>query len=193
MIKKIWYFFILISAIFGIFNGKITDMANTFSSSGQDAVKISLSLIGTICFWSGLMEIVKESRLTDKINIVFRPIINLLFKDIKNNKEASNAVILNLSANFLGLGNAATPLGIDAIHKMNKINNKKDTLSDDMIMFLVLNTTCLQLLPTSIFAYRMSFGSKNPTIVFLPILLSTLCTTICGILLVKLFNRGKKC
>lgn len=193
MIKKIWYFFILISAIFGIFNGKITDMANTFSSSGQDAVKISLSLIGTICFWSGLMEIVKESRLTDKINIIFRPIINLLFKDIKNNKEASNAVILNLSANFLGLGNAATPLGIDAIHKMNKINNKKDTLSDDMIMFLVLNTTCLQLLPTSIFAYRMSFGSKNPTIVFLPILLSTLCTTICGILLVKLFNRGKKC
>ncbi len=139
------------------------------------------------------MEIVKESRLTDKINIIFRPIINLLFKDIKNNKEASNAVILNLSANFLGLGNAATPLGIDAIHKMNKINNKKDTLSDDMIMFLVLNTTCLQLLPTSIFAYRMSFGSKNPTIVFLPILLSTLCTTICGILLVKLFNRGKKC
>lgn len=193
MIKKIWYFFILISAIFGIFNGKITDMANTFSSSGQDAVKISLSLIGTICFWSGLMEIVEESRLTDKINIIFRPIINMLFKDIKNNKEASNAVILNLSANFLGLGNAATPLGIDAIHKMNKINNKKDTLSDDMIMFLVLNTTCLQLLPTSIFAYRMSFGSKNPTIVFLPILLSTLCTTICGILLVKLFNRGKKC
>lgn len=193
MIKKIWYFFILISAIFGIFNGKITNMANTFSSSGQDAVKISLSLIGTICFWSGLMEIVKESRLTDKINIIFRPIINILFKDIKNNKEASNAVILNLSANFLGLGNAATPLGIDAIHKMNKINNKKDTLSDDMIMFLVLNTTCLQLLPTSIFAYRMSFGSKNPTIVFLPILLSTLCTTLCGILLVKLFNRGKKC
>lgn len=193
MLKKIWYFLILFSVIFGIFTGKTNNIANAFSSAGQDSVKICFSLIGTMCFWSGMMEIVSKSKLTDKINTVFKPIINILFKDIKKDKEASNAVILNLSANFLGLGNAATPLGIDAIHKMNKLNTKKDTLSDDMIMFLILNTTCLQLLPTSIFAYRMSFGSKNPTIVFLPILISTLFTTIIGIVLAKLFKRGRKC
>ena len=80
-----------------------------------------------------------------------------------------NAIILNLSANFLGLGNAATPFGIEAMHQMNKVNDKKDTLNDDMIMFLILNTTCFQLLPTSIFAYRMSYGSTNVGIVFIPI------------------------
>lgn len=193
MLNKIWYFIIIISVIYGILSGNTENMAKAFSSSGEDTVKICISLLGTMCFWMGIMEIIKESKLIDKVNNMFKPIINLLFKDIKHNKDIVNAIILNLSANFLGLGNAATPFGIDAMHKMNMINRKKGTLNDDMIMFLILNTTCFQLLPTSIFAYRMSYGSLNVGIVFIPILLSTLCTTISGVIIAKMFKRYYKC
>ncbi|WP_290774033.1 nucleoside recognition domain-containing protein [Anaerofustis sp.] len=193
MLNKIWYFIIIISVIYGILSGNTENMAKAFSSSGEDTVKICISLLGTMCFWMGIMEIIKESKLIEKVNRMFKPIINLLFKDIKHNKDIVNTIILNLSANFLGLGNAATPFGIDAMHKMNMINQKKDTLNDDMIMFLILNTTCFQLLPTSIFAYRMSYGSLNVGIVFIPILLSTLCTTISGVIIAKMFKRYYKC
>jgi len=193
MLNKIWYFIILISVAYGVITGNIEGIANAFSSAGEDTVKICISLLGTMCFWMGMMEIITKSKLIDKVNNMFRPIINILFKDIKNSKETVNAIILNLSANFLGLGNAATPFGINAMHKMNKLNKNKDTLSDDMIMFLILNTTCFQLLPTSIFAYRMSYGSSNVGIVFIPILLSTLFTTISGIVIAKIFKRYNKC
>ena len=193
MLDKIWYFIIIISVIYGVATGNIENVTKAFSSSGEDTVKICISLLGTMCFWMGMMEIITKSKLIDKVNSLFSPIINILFKDLKHNKEVINAIILNLSANFLGLGNAATPFGIEAMHQMNKVNDKKDTLNDDMIMFLILNTTCFQLLPTSIFAYRMSYGSTNVGIVFIPILLSTLFTTISGIIIAKIFKRYNKC
>ena len=193
MLDKIWYFIIIISVIYGVATGNIENVTKAFSTSGEDTVKICISLLGTMCFWMGMMEIITKSKLIDKVNSLFKPIINILFKDLKHNKEVINAIILNLSANFLGLGNAATPFGIEAMHQMNKVNDKKDTLNDDMIMFLILNTTCFQLLPTSIFAYRMSYGSTNVGIVFIPILLSTLFTTISGIVITKIFKRYNKC
>lgn len=193
MLDKIWYFIIIISVIYGVATGNIENVTKAFSTSGEDTVKICISLLGTMCFWMGMMEIITKSKLIDKVNGLFKPIINILFKDLKHNKEVINAIILNLSANFLGLGNAATPFGIEAMHQMNKVNDKKDTLNDDMIMFLILNTTCFQLLPTSIFAYRMSYGSTNVGIVFIPILLSTLFTTISGIVIAKIFKRYNKC
>lgn len=193
MLDKIWYFIIIISVIYGVATGNIENVTKAFSTSGEDTVKICISLLGTMCFWMGMMEIITKSKLIDKVNNLFKPIINILFKDLKHNKEVINAIILNLSANFLGLGNAATPFGIEAMHQMNKVNDKKDTLNDDMIMFLILNTTCFQLLPTSIFAYRMSYGSTNVGIVFIPILLSTLFTTISGIIIAKIFKRYNKC
>ncbi|WP_294468378.1 nucleoside recognition domain-containing protein [uncultured Anaerofustis sp.] len=193
MLDKIWYFIIIISVIYGVATGNIENVTKAFSTSGEDTVKICISLLGTMCFWMGMMEIITKSKLIDKVNSLFSPIINILFKDLKHNKEVINAIILNLSANFLGLGNAATPFGIEAMHQMNKVNDKKDTLNDDMIMFLILNTTCFQLLPTSIFAYRMSYGSTNVGIVFIPILLSTLFTTISGIIIAKIFKRYNKC
>ena len=193
MLDKIWYFIIIISVIYGVATGNIENVTKAFSTSGEDTVKICISLLGTMCFWMGMMEIITKSKLIDKVNSLFSPIINILFKDLKHNKEVINAIILNLSANFLGLGNAATPFGIEAMHQMNKVNDKKDTLNDDMIMFLILNTTCFQLLPTSIFAYRISYGSTNVGIVFIPILLSTLFTTISGIIIAKIFKRYNKC
>lgn len=193
MLKKIWYFFILFSILFATLNGNLNRITSVFTTASTQSVTMCISLLGSMCFWMGIMEIIKESGLINKISLIIKPLIKHLFNNAKNDKEAINAVVLNLCANILGLGNAATPFGIEAMKKLQYTNKNKNTLSDDMIMFLVLNTSCLQLLPTSIFAYRASLGAKNPQIVFIPIILTTLFTMLISIIIAKLFKRFEKC
>lgn len=189
MLNKIWYYIIIISCAYGICTGKINKINDVFMDAGSETVKICISMVGTMSFFLGIMELIKESKLINVINGLFKPVLERLFTSVKHNKEVMNAIILNLSANFLGLGNAATPFGIEAIHQLNNVNKDKSKLSDDMIMFLVLNTTCFQLLPTSIFAYRLSFGSKKIGIVFIPILIVTFVTTLFGIAICKFYRK----
>ena len=142
------------------------------------------------------MKIEKKTTLVDKLTKLLKPIINFLFPDLKNNESVKKEISMNIIANILGLGNAATPLGLKAMKTMQKENRKKDTLSNSMMMFIVLNTASLQLIPTNVIAIRTSLNSENPTSIIIPVWIATIVAAIIGIvftkILIKKTNRRNK-
>ena len=140
------------------------------------------------------MNIASSTSLVKNIAKVLNPILNFLFPSLKNNKKIKKEISMNMVANILGLGNAATPLGLKAMKSMQDENNKKDTLSDNMMMFIVINTASIQLIPTTVIAIRNSLGSNNPTSIVFPTWIATTIAAISGIFVTKLvikFTRGK--
>lgn len=184
--NKVWIFMILISIIIGTFKGLASEMVNAIFTSTKTATENSINIIGMICLWSGLMKIAEECGLVKKLSKIVSPFLNFLFPKLKKGDEARGFIALNMTANLLGLGNVATPLGLNAMEKLQENNNVGDTLSDDMMMLIVINTASIQLIPTSIIALRVAHGSQNPVIVVVPILIASITSVIAGIILVKL-------
>ena len=189
MLNIIWPIFIIISFTFAIFSGNIDNLNESIFSSTADAVNLSISLLGTICMWNGIMQIATKTSIIEKITKILKPFISFLFPDIKENSNAKKEISMNMIANILGLGNAATPLGLKAMRTMQKENKNKETLSNSMIMFIVLNTASLQLIPTTVIAIRNSLGSKNPTQIVFPVWVATICAAIAGITVTKILIR----
>ena len=167
-------------------------MNNGIFSSVQDAVELSITFLGTICLWNGLMEIVKRTTLIEKLTKVLRPLVHFLFPELKKNETAKQEISMNMIANILGLGNAATPLGLKAMKTMQKENPKKDTLSNSMMMFIVLNTASIQLIPTNVIAIRSSLNSQNPTSIIIPVWIATIIAAIVGVFCTKLIIKKVK-
>ena len=188
----LWPIIILISFLFSIFNGTIQNVNNSIFSSASDVIKLSLTLVGNMCLWCGLMKIIQETKIMNFLIKLLNPILKLLYPDSKNNKKAMEAISINTVSNFLGIGNAATPAGLKAMEELQKENKNKDELSDSMIMLIVLNTTSIQLIPTTVIAIRTSLGSPNPTGIIIPIWISTLAGTLAGVFLTKILLRRKK-
>ena len=163
MLNIIWPAFIIISFLYAIFTGRINEINNGIFESVSDAVELSITFLGTICLWNGIMEIVKRTTLMEKLTKLLSPIIKILFPELKYNQKAKEEISMNMIANILGLGNAATPLGLKAMKTMQKDNPKKDTITNSMAMFIVLNTASLQLIPTNVIAIRTSLNSTNAT------------------------------
>lgn len=182
----IWVSIMIISIIIGIASGKAPDMVNSIIESTKSATENSLNIIGMICFWSGIMKVAEETGMIKKISKLVSPILKFLFPKLKNNEEAKGFIALNMTANILGLGNVATPLGLNAMKKLQENNDKKDTLTDEMLMLIVINTASIQLIPTSIIALRAAHNSSNPVIIVVPILIASFTAVITGIILVKL-------
>lgn len=153
------------------------------------AVTIAIGLIGIMALWLGVMKVAEEAGLVQAIATGLRPIMTRLFPDVPANHPAMGAMILNISANMLGLANAATPLGLKAMEELNKLNKKLGTATDAMVTFLVINTSSVQLIPATVIAIRVSAGSANPTEVIVPMILATAAATIAGITAVKLLQR----
>lgn len=194
MLNKIWFFMILISVIYSFFAGTISSLSAAFLSGCSDTVTFVLTFLGVCSLWLGVLEVAKESGLMEKISKILLPLIRLLFKDSAKNEKIVHAITMNVSANFLGLGNAATPFGIKAIEHMKEDNNNSEVATNDMITFLVLNTTCIQLIPSTLISLRIAYGSTNPGIIFIPVFLATLFSATFGMIIVKLFIwRNKKC
>ena len=192
MLNILWPIFIILSFIYGLINGKVNEINNGIFKSLADAVELTITFLGTICLWNGLMEIVKRTTLINKLTNMLKPAINILFPELKENQKAKQEISMNLIANILGLGNAATPLGLKAMKTMQKENKKKDTLSNSMMMFIVLNTASLQLIPTNVIAIRTSLNSNNPTNIILPVWIATITAAIVGIICTKaLIKRNK--
>lgn len=160
--------------------------------SCDTAIQLSISLLGTICLWNGIMQIVQDSSLIKKITKLLQPIFRFLFPEIEEGSKENKEISLNIIANILGLGNAATPLGLKAMKTMQEKNGNKDTLTNSMAMFIILNTASLQLIPTTVIAIRNSLGSQNPTSIIVPVWISTICAGIAGITLAKIFIRKSK-
>lgn len=163
-------------------------MDSTFSSS-KTAFEISLGLTGVLSLWLGIMKIGEKGGLVNALARLLSPIFVRLFPDIPKGHPVSGSIFMNIAANMLGLDNAATPLGLKAMEQLQELNTKKDTATNPMIMFLVLNTSGLTLIPVSILVYRAQMGAAQPTDVFIPILLATFFSTLAGVIATSLYQH----
>lgn len=190
MLNLLWPIFIIISIIYAIFSGNIENLNNSIFTSTESAVNLILTLIGMTCLWSGIMEIASRTKVIEYLKNILNPLINMLFSSL--NEKSRNNIIMNIIANILGLGNAATPLGLKAMKELQKENSDKEELSDNMMMLIVLNTASLQIIPTTIIAIRSSLGSLNPTKIIVPVWISTICAAIVGIVVTRVIIRTTK-
>ena len=196
VLNYIWVAFFLIAFIIAaaklVFMGDYdvfpAMMDSTFSSS-KTAFEISLGLTGVLSLWLGVMKVGEKGGVVNVLAKVLSPVFTKLFPDIPKGHPVTGSIFMNIAANMLGLDNAATPLGLKAMEQMQELNTKKDTASNPMIMFLVLNTSGLTLIPVSIMVYRAQMGAAQPTDIFIPILLATFFSTLAGIIITSLFQR----
>lgn len=192
MLNILWPIFIIVSFVYAIITGNVQSVNNSIFESTASSVQLSITFLGTICLWNGIMKIAQKTSFVSKLTHVLKPIINFLFPEIQQNEKAKEEISMNIIANILGLGNAATPLGLKAMKTMQKDNDKKDTLSNSMAMFIVLNTASLQLIPTTVIAIRSSLNSANPTSIIIPVWGATIAAAIAGVTATKLFIKLKK-
>lgn len=190
MLNKLWPGFIIISFIYAVFKFNMNELNNAIFESCKQTVEMILSFIGVMCMWNGIMEIIKETTLINKITKCLSPLMKFLFPDIKRENKAYKEISMNIVANLLGLGNAATPLGLKAIKTLQEENSNKEELSDSMIMFIVLNTISIQLIPTTVIAIRSSLQVlSNPSKIILPVWIATIVAAIAGIASVKILSK----
>jgi spore maturation protein A len=189
MLGYIWFFFIIASIIIGGFTGKIDAVVQSIVDSAKLAVEISISLIGIMAFWLGMMKIAEESGIIAIISKIIKPITKRLFSDVPEDHPAVGHIAMNFTANALGVTNAATPIGIKAMGELQKINPSKNTATNAMCTFLAINTAGVQLVPASIIAVLAAAGSKNPTVIIGPTFISTLIALISAVTVVKVLER----
>ena len=163
-------------------------MDSTFNMS-KEAFEMCLGLTGTLTLWMGLMKVGEDSGLIRKLANFLGPVLTRLFPEIPKGHPALGAIFMNISANMLGLDNAATPMGLKAMQELQSVNKQKDTASNSMIMFLTLNTSGVTIIPISIMAYRAKAGAVDPTDVFIPLLLTSMCSTVVGLIICSIYQR----
>ena len=196
VLNYIWVAFFLVAFViaavkllfWGDFDVFPAMMDSTFASS-KTAFEISLGLTGVLSLWMGVMKVGEKGGVVNVLARLLSPVFTKLFPDIPRGHPVTGSIFMNIAANMLGLDNAATPLGLKAMEQMQELNPKKDTASNPMIMFLVLNTSGLTLIPVSIMVYRAQMGAAQPTDIFIPILLATFFSTVSGIIVTSLFQR----
>lgn len=188
MMNKIFAAMMILSVICGIVTGKIADVTEAAINSCVEAVDLFLYLIGGMCMWGGLMKIAESSHLTDKIAAVFRPAARLIFNNLDLNGKAFHAICLNVTANLLGLGNAATPLGIEAVRELKKEEKSGSTASRNMIIFIVLNTASITLIPTTAASMRSKYGSAAPMEIFPCVMITSAIALIAGLISASALN-----
>lgn len=192
MMKWIFFGLILISLLFGAGLGRMGEVSSAVISSGGEAIQLGLTLAGAICLWSGVMRVASQAKLTELISQLFAPFIRMLFKGLSPKSAAAQAICLNISANLLGLGNAATPLGIAAMSRLSELNGHSDTASDHMCMFVVLNTASLQIIPTTIALLRANAGSAAPMEIMPASWAASGASILTGIFMVKLLSSIRR-
>lgn len=185
----IFIFLILISFLSALYLGRLETAANEILISAQKAVEISLSLIGIMAFWLGIVNIAKKSGLIELLSKIIKKPLLKLFPDLKNNNEAISDIALNVSANALGLANAATPFGIKAMENMQKENKNKQIATNSMCTFLAMNTAGFQIVPAMVLAIVSAAGMENPTQIILPTFIVTGLAFISAIIFAKLLER----
>lgn len=195
VLNYIWIAFFVIAfafGLFGLFTGDTTlfqKMVDATFDSSKTAFETSLGLTGVLALWLGIMKIGERAGAVNVLARMLSPVFTKLFPDIPKNHPVMGSIFMNIASNMLGLDNAATPTGLKAMQQMQELNTKKDTATNPMIMFLVLNTSGLTIIPTTILAFRSSYGAAQPTDVFIPILLATTVATLAGIIITSAWQR----
>lgn len=189
MINYIWFLLIFLGGIVGLINGNGEVISKSIVNSCGNTVTFMIELVGIMCFWCGVMKIAEKSGFTEKLSKILKPVLKLIFKDAAKDEKALGAIVMNLTANMMGLSNAATPFGIRAMEEMDRLNPNKGTTTNDMSLFLVLNAACIQLVPTTIISIRAACNSVNPGIIIVPAIISTTVAAIVGVCSCKLLER----
>ncbi len=191
MLNYIWPAMLLISVFSAIITNRVPELSNSVLTGARDAIDLIISIMGMMCFWTGIMKIAEKSNLTHKISKIFENFIKFLFPDCASDSQAAHAICMNITANLLGLGNAATPFGIKAMRELQKANRFKNTASNSMIMLTVINTASFQIIPTMLCTLRQKHGSENPMKILPYLWITSLCALVVGILAAKFFERKR--
>jgi len=195
MLNRIWTFFFLggfVAAIARALTGHPEvwhDIVGSTFDLSKTGFEIALGLTGVMCLWLGIMRIGEKGGAVDLLARAFGPLLRRLFPGVPAGHPASASIVMNMAANMLGLDNAATPLGLKAMKELQTLNPDKDTASDDQILFLVINTSAVTIVPVTIFTYRAQLGAADPTDIFLPILIATYCSTLVGLVATSFFQK----
>lgn len=182
MLNYLWGFMIIIGVIVGAFTGRIDDVSTATLNSAKEAILLCITMLGFTALWTGVMQVAKSAGIIDALTKVINPILKLLFPNIPDKHPAKEYIASNMIANFLGLGWAATPMGLKAMQELKKLNGGKEIASCDMCTFLIINISSLQLIPVNIIAYRTQYGSVNPTEILGAAFVATSVSTLAGIL-----------
>ena len=185
----IWFLIILISIVCAAFTGRIDAVVSSIMTGAQKSIEIALYLAGIMAFWLGIMKIAEKSGLVSKIAELITPAARLLFPDLPDKHPAVGDIAMNFSANAFGLANAATPMGIEAMKKLQELNNDKESASNDMCTLLAMNTAGWQIIPATVIAVLAACGSKNPTEIVFPTLIVTTIAFLSAIIGVKVLER----
>lgn len=185
----IFILLILISLIFAVYSGRLDETVNAMFSASMRAVEVSISLIGVMALWLGFVKIAQKSGLIELFAKIISPLLRFIFNELPKDSPAFSNIALNISANALGLSNAATPFGIKAMKDLKKESNSKDKASNSMCIFLAMNTSGFQLVPSSVLAILVASGAKNPVEIILPVFLVTISTFIFAVFLAKMFAK----
>lgn len=193
MVSYIWFFLIVVGVGYSFVTGNVASINESILTNASDALELMLSIFPVIVLWSGIMKIAEDAGMLKKFARFLEPVLSRLFPSVPKDNPALGFIASNIAANMMGLGSAATPFGLKAMSELQKINHKKDTASVAMITFLVLNTAGVTIVPTTVLALRISFGSINPSEIILPGAIATFCSCI-GALVIDyaIRKRGKK-
>ncbi len=189
MLNKLWGIFIVVAVGYGFISGNIEKVNSSLFESIQSTINFILVLFGNICFWNGIMKIVKNTSTLDKIKKLISPFIKVIFPEISKNDNVYDDISMNMACNMIGIGNAATPIGFKAMEKLQEKNENKNRLSDSMIKFMLINTASIQLIPTTIIAIRTSLGSKRPSSIIFGIWFASFAAFISIIIISKIYLR----
>jgi len=188
----VWLILLSVSVIFAMATGNLDAFTKAIFDGAKSAVEVSLFLLGIVSIWLGITRILEDSGLIHRIAHLFRPLISRLFKGIPGDHPAISAITLNVLANLFGLGNAATPLGIKAMQELSTLNQDKETITFEMMIFIVINTASIQLIPFTVIGILAGSGALNPAAIALPTLVATVISCLAALLILFIFRRVLK-
>ena len=189
MLNYIWCGMIVLAYIVGVFTGNVEEVTKGAMEGAGQAITTCIGLLGSMCLWTGLSKVAEDSGLTEVFAKVLTPVTKVIFPRIKSGSAPHRAIVMNMVANLLGMGNAATPLGIKAMHELDKLNHHKAVASREMCMFVVVNTASIQLIPATVISLAQANGGTTPTDIIVPVWICSICALVVGVTMAKIFEK----
>jgi len=189
VINRIWFFIIAFSIAFAATNGRLEALNKEIFASLKSSLDLSLGLLGNLMLWCGILKVAEKAGLVEKLGSIIRPVLGLLIRDVPEKSPAMGAMVMNITSNMLGLGNAATPFGLKAMSELQKLNKDKNTATNAMALFLVINGAPICLIPSTVMSIRASLGSSNPGAVIIPSIITSMAALTVGVICCKIFEK----
>ncbi len=189
MLNLIWVIMIFAGVVTGLIMGRTKEISDAVLASCVDSVQVVITMVGVMCLWSGIMRVAQKAGLVDKLAKLLKGVFRFLFPGVPKDHPANGAIAVSISADLLGLGSAATPLGIMAMKELSNVNNNSPVASNAMVMFGVINAVCIQVIPSTILVIRQQSGSSNPSSIMPTVWIASIASTLTGIIAAKIMEK----